>query len=319
MTIPGSLTTTPALVPFAGSFQGLLAESGDAGGGNALFSLAFTEGTWTAPTALGGSADTIASPAIAAVGSSLQAVYLNPAHEYFQASFVTTWDTGSTPVEPEDAGNQAFGPAGASATATPTQLVIAYGGNNTLPYAQTWTPGTGWDNGVQLGSGAVEAGTTLAITTLDSGALLVVYAAASGSCNNPTGCLYSALGTAVTPRTWSAPALVDPNAFTPYSPTIVAMSGGRALVAWEGANGEGYYSVYTTAPSTGWSTPAQLTSALIANAPSLAPGVCGDDAVAAYVSSGQVYTTHFAGGAWTTPGLQAAVSGSTFVTIATAP
>jgi hypothetical protein len=249
----------------------------------------------------------------------LQAVYLSPAHDYFQASFVTTWNAGSTPVEPEDAGGQAFGPAGAAATGTATQFVIAYGGNNTFPYAQTWTLGSGWDNGVQLGSAAVLASTPITITTLDSGALLVVYAAAGGSCNNPTGCLYSVLGTASLPRTWSPPALVDPNAFTPYAPTLVWMSGGRALLAWEGANGEGYESVYTTAPTTGWSTPAQLTTALVANAPSLAPGVCGDDAVAAYVSGGQVYTTHFAGGAWTSPALQAAVSGSTFVTIATTP
>jgi hypothetical protein len=47
--------------------------------------------------------------------------------------------------------------------------------------------------------------------------------------------------------------------------------------------------------------------------------VCGDDAVAAYVSGGQVYTTHFAGGAWTTPAALPAFSGATSVTIATSP
>ena len=97
------------------------------------------------------------------------------------------------------------------------------------------------------------------------------------------------------------------------------MTGGRILVAWLGQGGGVYTSVYTAGASPAWSTPATLTSMTAAGVPSVAPGVCGDDAEAAYVSSGAVYTTRFAGGAWTTPALVSGVAGASFATIATSP
>jgi hypothetical protein len=172
---------------------------------------------------------------------------------------------------------------------------------------------------VALGAATLAANTAMAIVTLDSGDLLVAYVAAGGACSNTSDCLYAVTGSASTPRTWSEPALVNTTAFSPSAPTLAAMSGGRALLAWKGGNGEGYESVYSGGATPTWSTPAQLTSAQLAAAPSLAEGVCGNDAVAAYVSSGQVYTTELAGGTWTTPAALPAFSGSTAVSIATSP
>ena len=314
----GNITTTPALAPFGGGFQALFTQAGDAGGGNALFGIGYAGGTWSAATALGGSADAIGAPSVAAVGSTLQAVYLNPAHFYFQASFGTAWNAVAEPVQlPNDGGPQAFGPVAASSAGTATEFVIAYEGNNNLPYAQTWTVGAGWDDGVSLGASLLAVNTGMAIVALDSGPndLLAVYVEAGGACTGSTGCLYAVLHTA-SPAEWSSPALVNTTAYSPSAPTLTAMSGGRALLAWRGGNGEGYESVYSAGA---WSTPAQLTSATVTAAPSLAQGVCGDDAVAAYVSSAQAYTTHFAGGAWTTPAALPAGSGATLVAIATSP
>ena len=92
----------------------------------------------------------------------------------------------SQPVQsPNDAGVQAFGPVSAAAAGTSTQLVIAYEGNNLLPYAQTWTTGGGWDDGVALGAATLAANTAMAIVTLDSGDLLVAYVAAGARAVGP--------------------------------------------------------------------------------------------------------------------------------------
>jgi hypothetical protein len=319
--ITGSTTTTPALVAFAGGFQALVTAAGDAGGGNALFSTGYATGAWSMPATLGGEAIAIGAPGVGIVASTLQGVYLNPSHLYFHAAYSTSWDMGADPVRPSDGGGaQAFGPVPPVAVGTPTELVMAYQGNNLLPYAQTWTSGVGWDDGVSLGSADLLANTGLAIAGLDAGTsdLLAVYVEAAGSCTGATDCLYAVTRDS-TSKAWSAPAMVNAAAYSPSAPTLTTMSGGRALLAWKGGNGEGYESVYTAGATPAWSTPAQLTSAQLTSAPALAPGVCGDDAEAAYVSAGQVYTTHFVGGAWTTPASFAAGSGATSVAIATSP
>ena len=322
--LTGGVAAEPALVAFGGGFEGLFTEPVDAGGANALFGVGFSGGAWGTPSALGGNAGAIDAPSIAAVGTTLQAVYLNAQHLYFHAAFSTGWDTGADPVRPpNDAGVTAFGPVRAAAAGTSTELVIAYEGNDLHPYAQTWTIGAGWDNGVALGLAPLLASTPMAIAALDAGAsdLLAVYVDGEGSASPNNEHLFFALRSATT-KAWSAPAMVDPNAYTSSAPTLTAMSGGRALLAWKGGDGEGYASVYT-APA--WSSPAKVTADQVGGAPSLAPGVCGDDAVAAYLFNASVYVTRLsgvgadAGGAWTTPAPLAGVAGVTAAAIATAP
>jgi hypothetical protein len=128
-----------------------------------------------------------------------------------------------------------------------------------LPYVQTWTSGVGWDDGVALGSALLLAGTPMAIVALDGGAndLLAVYVDGEGSASPNNEHLFFVLRSASS-ATWSSPAMVNTNAFTPAVPTLTAMSGGRALVAWQGGDGAGYESVYTPGSAVAWSTPAQL-------------------------------------------------------------
>jgi hypothetical protein len=318
--ITGSATTPPALVAFGGGFQALFTATGDAGGANAIYAASFGASGWSTPAPLGGSADAIGAPSIAVVGSTVQGAYLNASHLLFHAAFSTSWDMGADPVRPSDGGAQAFGPVAPVAVGTSTQFVIAYQGSNELPYAQTWTSGAGWDDGVSLGGATLLASSGLAVAPLQGGSadMIAVFVESGGSCTGATGCLYATTRDGSS-KSWSSPALVNAAAYTPATPTLTTMTGGRALLAWKGGNGEGYASVYTAGASPPWSTPAQLTSMTLASAPSLAQGVCGDDAVAAFVSSGQVYTTHFASGAWTTPSAYAAAASDSVVSIATSP
>jgi hypothetical protein len=317
--ISGSATTPPALVSFGGGFQALFTAAGDAGGGNAIYATSFGATGWSSPAPLGGSADAIGAPSIAVVGSTVQGAYLNASHLFFHATFSTSWDTGADPVRP-DGGAQAFGPVAPAAVGTSTQFVIAYQGNNLLPYAQTWTSGAGWDDGVSLGSANLLASTGIAVASLQGGSadMIAVFVESGGSCTGASSCLYATTRDGSS-HGWSSPALVNAAAYTPATPTLTSMTGGRALLAWKGGDNKGYGSVYTAGASPLWSTPAPLTSMTIAGAPSLAQGVCGDDAVAAFVSSGQVYTTHLAGGAWTTASAYAAASSESVVSIATSP
>jgi hypothetical protein len=312
---------TPTLVAFGGGFQGLVAESAMLAGGNALFGVSFTAGGWSTPIELGGSAGTIDAPAAAVAGSTVQAVYIDATYHYFHASFTTGWDLGADPVRPPgDAGVGAFGPRAPAAAGTATDFVIAYEGNDQLPYAQTWSSAPGWDNGVELGTAPLLADTPVAVTALDSGPndVLAVFVESGGACAGASLCLYSAARTAGT-RVWATPVLVGPNAFSPSAPTLTAIDGGGALLAWKGGDGHGYGSVYSASASTAWSTPAQITADSLTSAPAIARGVCGDDAEAAYVSNGTVYTTHFAGGAWTTPAPLPGEAGILSLAIATSP
>jgi hypothetical protein len=320
-TLTGGTVFTPTLVAFGAGFQGLVAESAMLAGGNELFGVSFSAGAWGTPVALGGSAATTDAPAAAVVGATVQGVYIDASYHYFHASFTTGWDMGADPVRPPgDASVGAFGPRGAVAAGTATDFVIAYEGNDQHPYAQTWSSAPGWDNGVALATAPLLANTPVAITALDSGAndVLAVFVESGGACAGASNCLYAVTRAAGT-KVWSAPALVGATAFSPNAPTLTAIAGGGALLAWKGGDGHGYGSVYAPSASPSWSTPQQVTASQLSLAPAIAPGVCGDDAEAAYVSNGTIYTTHFAGGAWTTPAPLAGAAGVVSLTIATLP
>ncbi len=318
--IAAGLGTAPALVSLGGTFVGLLAEPGDASAGDPLYGIGFASGSWSAAVPLGGGAFAIDAPAIATVGATVQAAYLNPEHFYFHAAFTTGWDLGSDPVRPSDGGATAFGPVRPAAAGTATELVIAYEGSDGLPYAQTWKSVAGWDDGVALGSAALLPATPMAIAALDTGAsdMVAVYVDGEGSASVDNLHLFFVLRAAAN-KTWSAPVMVNVNAYTEGAPSLTWMSGGRALVAWNGQSAGVYASVLTQGAAPTWSAPAAMTAASPPVVPSLAPGVCGDDAVAAYLSEGAAYTSRFSGGAWTAPAALAGAAGIEGLAIATMP
>jgi len=322
--LTGSLGLAPSIVASTGGFQAMVAMNVDAGGGDALFGVGLAGTTWSAPAALGGSASAIDAPAIAAMGSTLQAVYLNPNHLYFHAQFDgTSWDTGADKVE-VGAAPQSFGPVRASAAATATELVIAYEGNDGHLYAQSWTSAGGWETAVEIGTLKLGTNTAPAIiplttSTPDGGTsdFLVVFAIAS-TATPPLNYLNYAFRDA-TAKTWSTPALTNITAYTPYQPSLAAMSGGRAILGWQGGNNLPYTMELTPLPSPAWSAPTPIASVTVNAAPSLATGTCGYDAVAVLATNGAVTVADYTSGAWIPPTPIAGITGAAYAAIATSP
>jgi hypothetical protein len=197
-------------------------------------------------------------------------------------------------------------------------LVIAYGGQNGFLYDETWSNGS-WapDNQhataqVGLLSPAI-VGLSGALSEAGSGAAdtLVVYA-------DPDGTLYS---TSRSGGTWSAPALINANAFTNAAPSLAPLAAGRAIMAYLGTNQLPYFSTYDPSAVPLWTTPAPIgsTSPTLASPPSVAPGVCGDDALAVLAEANGIAAVRYVGGAWLPPTMLGGTAGMTFASVATQP
>jgi hypothetical protein len=124
-------------------------------------------------------------------------------------------------------------------------------------------------------------------------------------------------------KAWSAPAAIDVAATTKDGVRIAALPGGRAVVGFRGADGKPYASTYDAARATPWSSPAPLggvANPAVLSVPAVAPGVCGEDAVAAFVdAAGNVSIAGLRGTAWASRGPLAGISGATHVSVATRP
>jgi hypothetical protein len=306
--LTGAVLAPPAVASFGSGFQALYASTN-----NALEATSYAS-SWATPSAVG-AALLLGSPALATVGSSLHAVYLGTDYKYYHATYAgSSWDSASDKVAPGgDAGAQSFGPCAAAAAPTTGGFTIANAGSSTphVLYDQAWSTTSGW------ASGSAHAGTSLnaiapAMVALTGGTsdLLVVYV-------DTTGTLQA---TSRATGTWSAPTPLSVASATADPPALAAMSGGRAVLVYRGGDAHPYYATFDPARATPWSTPAALVtpSPTIVSAPSVAAGVCGDDAVAAYVDgSGAVSTVGLSGGTWQPRGSVAA--GATYATVATRP
>jgi hypothetical protein len=314
-TLTGATSSPPSLIAFGGGFQSLLHGANDA-----LAATSYAS-TWSAPTSIPG-ALTIDTPALAPAGGALHAVYLGSDHKYYHATFTgSAWDNGADPVgHVANGGAQSIGPR-AAAAASPASangggfvMVNTSDGVTHTLYDQSWTVSGGWGDGVN------HANTSLAViapamVALAGGAsdLLVVYVDA--------GAKLGALVRDATQKTWSAPVTIDPSALSNDPPALAPLSNGRAALVYRGQNGQPYFSTFDPARAVAWSAPAALVPSgnpTLASPPSIATGVCGDDAVAVYVEAGgAVKATRFVGGAWVAP--VAAGSGATFAAVATRP
>jgi hypothetical protein len=319
-----SATLTPAVVATSNGFEALVAMSGDAGGGYPLFGLGYGS-TWSSPAALGSSASAIDAPAVALLGANVEGAYLDPEHLFFHAEWAgTSWNAGTDPVTPSG-GTQSFGPARASAAATATELVIAYEGNDLHLYAQSWTSAGGWQAAVEIGTSTLVSTTPpmmppapaiVALTPGGTDDFLVVYDAPANPPSEQH--IYYAVRTASS-KAWSTPAEISAAIYSPAAPTLAAMSGGRALLGWEGGNGLAYSAEYDPTPTPAWTTAVEIGSATVTAPPSIASGVCGGDAVAAVVSGGSVVVAKYASGAWAAPASIAGLSGVAVASVATQP
>jgi hypothetical protein len=289
-----------------------------------LVSSTWSAGVWSqaAPIATAAARDT---PSLAVLSGKAHLVYQGIDYKFLHGTFATgAWDGANDPVGGAGA-SQAFGPTTPGAAAVGTDIVCAFSGDSTTGtgglYDIAWSPAS--DGGVGTWGVATSHPAPLsyfranpAIVAIPSGQLdaLVVYVDTATSQIQWTGRVQSN-------KTYTAPAVVDTNARSDVGLSLALMANGKfALVYW-GQNQEPYFSIGTqTGQSLAWSVPAPLVSATNPTLPSppvVAPGVCGDDAVAAYALGGSAYVTRLRGSSWSTPETVTGVTGAANVGIAT--
>jgi hypothetical protein len=311
--VTGGASAAPALVPFGGGYLGALVGTG-AASDMPLEGTAFT-GSWSAPAHIG---TTLGQglPALAVAGTTAHVVYWGSNDKFYHGTYVSSWDAASDPVQP-GGGAQSFGPSAPAAAAVGSTLVMVQAGQDGVLYDQPWTGS--W----QAASG--HAGTSLvsslspAIVALDGGTadLMVVFVHAGDAAS------YYLQYATRTSGSWSAPADVYDQsgnvAYAGATPSLAALPGGGAVLAWQGSSpAYPYVSVYTA--GSGWSAPLAVSADTLASTPSVAPGVCGATMALAYVKTdGTVAFTSASGGPWTTPELLPGATSMTWAALATSP
>jgi hypothetical protein len=274
-------------------------------------------GGWSTPAAIGtlGARDAVA---LAPIGTTLHLVYQakssNAAqdYKYFHGAYANgAWDGASDPV----GSPQSYGARGPSAASVGGKLVVVQAGSDGFLYDQTWDQS--WAAAHQQSGTSLDNTVPPSIVAMNGGAAdaLAVYARKTD---------FHFMFVTRTSGAWSAPVEVyNANNNIAYASTPVALAalpGGGAALVYMGGNGKPYASIYSGGA---WSAPALLVASgpTVASTPQIAPGVCGDDAIAAYVDAagGAVNVVSLRGGAWSAPTTIAGANAMTVVGIATKP
>ncbi len=309
-----SVTSTPALVWDGSAYLGVVRSSA-----NAMAWLRGGKGSWSVPSPLA-TATTQGAPALVTTGGVSHVVYWGENAKFYHGTFNgSAWDAANDLVGGASA--PSFGQSPPAATTLGGAFTIAQAGTDANVYVQRWS--SSWEPALAL-SGATFARQTTSprIAVLPNGDTLVVFPHTDGLL------LHAVRGAA----DWQAArALYDEPgktaASTPGALSLAASAKGGAVVAFRGADGTAYASIYPPSASAAapapvaspWSEPAAIpTSSSIASVPELATGVCGDEVVLAYVtSSGGVETMSRRAGVWSAPSGVPGIASATFATIAT--
>jgi hypothetical protein len=315
-----SLNAYPAILPVNSSgFEAVFLTNA-----MELNSIATTTGTsWSLPARIGTNTAK-GSPALTALDSNLELVYLADDGTYYHSESIGSgWDSANDPLTPpDDAGVQSFGPAAPTAVGLNDTLWVAYGGSDFGLYRQSWTEGSGWsdvDEQDMAGIGSQGATPPPTMIALNGGTsdLLIAY-------ENSGDLKIAYVVRDADSQSWSEPAFIDPDTAYASDPLAIApLSNGRAMLVYRGTNAAPYYTLYDPSQSPVWSTPEALVPSnnpVIASTPAIAVGQCGEDAVVAYAeSAGAVRITRFTGSTWSEPSLVSGISNLTYVGIAEHP
>ena len=297
-----------AIVPFGTGYAAVGAKSGVT---PSLQSTTFTT-SWSAPVAIGAAVgkDVLS---LAAIGTTLHLVYQSSDSKFYHGTLTgSAWDGATDPVGGSGASQQ-FGPSGATAATAGGKLVFAQSGSNDFVYDSTLD--VTWQSPHQQTGTSVQNTIAPTLVALAGGAadLLIVYARKTD---------FHLMWSARTGTAWSVPAEVynvaGNVAYSNDPVSIAPRAGGKAVLAFRGGNLAPYATLFDGAT---WSAPAAMLtgSPALDAAPTIAPGVCGDDAVAAYSAGGAVSIVRLTGTTWSTP---MAISGATamkYAAIATRP
>jgi hypothetical protein len=93
------------------------------------------------------------------------------------------------------------------------------------------------------------------------------------------------------------------------------------MMTYLGTDEHPYFSVYDPSTAPPWTSPAAIgtDSPTLASPPSVAAGVCGDEAVAVLAEATGVVAIRYASGAWLPPTLLEGTAGMTFASVASQP
>lgn len=299
----GAAKSRPALAAFGAGFVGLTRGAADA-------VQSVTYGTSFGAAAPVGALTTIGAPAMTVVGTSAEAVYLSGApdpNKFFRVqNNGTSWSNGGDPVmapgEP-----QSFGPSAGTVAAAGTDVVFAQAGGNQGLYTQTWN-GTTWSVAVPvLGAGTFNTAPPAMVGVDGTYDAVLLYA--DNTANHVIG--YTAR-TAAT-KAWTTAQVTQGTAQTAEQMSIARISQSVLLVTFRGNNQRPYFMTGTLgAASITWSVPAALLpdAGTVDAAPSVAKGVCGDDAIAVFSSGGQVRASRYRAATWSAPETVTGASGS---------
>jgi hypothetical protein len=288
--------------------SGLLAALADSSG--ALQSTTF-QASWADPAPVA-SASTIDGPSLATIGSVAHLLFQDASYKYVHAEYTASaWDSANDPVGGSGS-SQSYGARAPGGAAAGTDLVAVQAGADSYLYDQTWNGS--WQTAHKQGGAAVQNTIPPVVVALSGGGaeLLAAYLRLSD---------YKVMAVARTSGTWGTPMLVDANAFSNDPVALGALPGGKALLVFRGTDNKPYFSTWDGA--TTWTAPAPVLTTnnpSVGSTPSIAPGVCGADAMVAWAESGGgVRVASFAGGAFGAPASVAGTSGAKFVAIGTLP
>ena len=312
--VSGGAAAAPAIVPLGTGYLASFVGAG-AVGAMPLKWAAYTS-SWTAPAAIGAALGQ-GTPALAALGTTAHVVYWGSDGKFYHGSYSgSAWDAASDPVK-AGAAAQSFGPSAPAAAGTGTTLLAMQSGQDGVVYDQAWS--TSWQAASPLAGSSVVSALSPAVVAMNGGTaeLMLVFVHAGGA-----GSYYLQYATR-TAGVWSTPANVYASggnvAYASTTPALAALPNGEAILAWQGGSpAYPYVSRYTA--GAGWTAPTPASNDTLVSPPSLAPGVCGADAVLAYVKTGgavQVVTT--TGGVWGTPQAIAGATGMQWTAIAAIP
>lgn len=312
-----SASANPTLVPFGGGFMAVFTAAGT----NYLQYSAYTASGWsTASNASGatciGPAAALGAAGLAGIGTTLHSVYLGTDNDFFHGTYTTAlgWDCESDPLTPSG-GSQSFGPSAPALASFGSSIIAVFDGSDGGLYTQTWTAGAWAAAAAIVGAGVGTSGPFVppSIVALTGGSsdLMVVYQ------DNATTAIYWATETS---GVWSTPQVTIATAYTAVPLSLAPLAGGGAVVTFEGTDSNPYAMTFDPTGST-WSSPVALTSGSIGLGapPTVATGICGADAIAAYVQPAGVELVSLSSGTWSSPTLVSATASMTYATLATSP
>lgn len=98
---------------------------------------------------------------------------------------------------------------------------------------------------------------------------------------------------------WEGPLRVDTTAAAEAAPTLTSMSNGRALLAWQAAGGEPFFSIYDASKTPRWSVPAAMLkeTKVVRRSPFVSPSRCTGEVGATLIDTdGNVFLSFYTTG-----------------------